>query len=90
MFTLTLKVLYIKFSFLEYHFQYWEMKLELFVLQPKLTAAISIICMTTDSDGYHTDMKFLRKIQYHFLCFKVIPQKFKFNIEYLIRSKSTE
>ena len=45
-----------------------------------------IICMTTESDGYHTDMKFKRKILYHFLCLKVIPQKTKFNIECLLLS----
>ena len=79
----TLKVLYINFSFLEIHFQLWEMKLEIFVWQPTLTAAIWIICMTTDIDGYHTDMKFKRKVLYHFLYLKVIPQKTKFNIECL-------
>ena len=42
-----------------------------------------IICMTTDSDGYHMDMKFKRKFLYHFLPLKVIPQKTEFNIECL-------
>ena len=51
-----------------------------------VTAAMSIICMTTDSDGYHTDMKFKRNVLYHFLCLKVIPQKTKFNIECLLSS----
>ena len=60
------------------------MKFELFVLQPTLTDAMGIFCMTTDSDGYHTDMKFERKVLYHFLRLKVIPQKSKFNIECLI------
>ena len=44
--------------------------------------------MTTDSDGYHTEMKFKRKVLYHFLCLKVILQKTKFDISafYLIYS----
>ena len=40
-----------------------------------------IICMTTDSDGYHTEMKFKRNVPYHFIRLNVIPQKTKFNIE---------
>ena len=40
--------------------------------------------MTTDTDGYHKDMKFKRKVLFHFLRLKVIPQKTKFNIECLI------
>ena len=59
------------------------MKLELFVLQPILTAAMQIICMTTDTYGYHMDMKLKRKFLYHFSPLKVIPQKTKFNIECL-------
>ena len=61
------------------------MKLELFLWQPTLTAAMWNICMTTDTDGYHKDMKFKRKFPYHFPPFKVIPQKTKLNIECLIR-----
>ena len=48
-----------------------------------LTAAMQVICMTTDSDDYHMDMKFKRKFLYHFSPLKVIPQKTKFNIECL-------
>jgi hypothetical protein len=43
--------------------------------------------MTTDSDGYHTDMKFKRKVLYLFLCLKGILQKTKFNIEYLLSTR---
>ena len=80
----TYKVLYIKFSFLENHFEKWEIKFELFIWQPTLTAAIWIICMTTNTDGYHMDMKFKRNVLNHFSFFNVIPQKTKFNIECLI------
>ena len=43
--------------------------------------------MTTDSDGYHTDMKFKRNILYHFICLNMNPQKTKFNIECLTINK---
>ena len=39
--------------------------------------------MTTDSDGYHVDMKYKRKALYHFSLLKVIPHTTNFNIEYL-------
>ena len=55
-----------------------------------------LICMTTDSDGCHVGYLYdnqqwrlqyglfgKRKVQYHFSVLKVIPQKTKFNIEYL-------
>ena len=39
-----------------------------------------IICMTTNSDGYHMDMKFKRKVPYHFSHLKVIPQKTEYRV----------
>ena len=48
-----------------------------------MMAAMWIICITTDSDGYHTDMKFKRMFLDHFSPLKVSPQKTKFNIECL-------
>ena len=63
------------------------MKLKLFVWQPTLTAAMWIICMTTDSVGYHTNMKFKINDLYHFPRLKVIPQKTEFNIECLTIEK---
>ena len=66
------------------------MKWELFVWQPTLMAAMQIICMTTDSDGYHMDIKFKRKCLYHFSPWKVVTQKTKLNIECLWWSLSVE
>ena len=39
------------------------------------------ICMTTDSDGCHVDLKNQEKPFFHFSLLKVIPQKNKFNVE---------
>ena len=67
---------------------------EKYMFYDKLTCFFKIhfICMKTDSDGSHLGYLwqwqlpcglFKKKIFYHFSLLKVIPQKTKFNIEYL-------
>ena len=54
----------------------------LICMTPTVTAAMWVICMTTNSNGCH--MGFKKKVLYPFSLLKVIPQKNKFNIEYLL------
>ena len=55
-----------------------------------MTAAMWIICMTTDSGGYHMYMKFKRMFLYHFSPLKVMTQKTKFNIKCLVHTISVK
>ena len=46
----------------------------------QLTAAMWVICMTTNSNGCHMDC-LKKEVLYHFSLLKVISQKTKVNIE---------
>ena len=46
-------------------------------------AAMWVVSMTTNSNGCHMDFFVQGKVLYNFSLLKVIPQKTKFNIEYI-------
>ena len=48
-----------------------------------MTAAMWVICMTTIIEGCHMEKFLKEKPQNNFSLSKVIPQKTKFNVQYL-------